>query len=119
MKKPLLRRQKQGGLTIVAFTLMLVVMLGFTGLAVDVGYLELQKREIQTAADAAAMGALREMEKGNTDLTAAGQNDASLNGFTNGTNNTTVTVANPPSSGTYASVSTAVQATVQRVVPTF
>ena len=35
----------------------LTVLLGFLGLSVDVGYLQFQKRRIQSAADAAAAGA--------------------------------------------------------------
>lgn len=103
----------------VAYAAMIVGVIGFAGLAVDVGYLQYEKRRIQSAADAAAMGALREMERGNTDLVAAGQNDASLNGFTNGTDNTTVSINNPPTSGGYSGATTAVQAIVQRTVPTF
>ena len=97
---------------------MLIGIIGFTGLAVDVGYLQYEKRRIQAAADAAAMGALREKERGNTDTVAAGQNDAALNGFTDGVNNTTVTVG-VPTSGTYANNATAIQATVTRIIPTF
>jgi hypothetical protein len=97
---------------------MIVGIMGFTGLAVDVGYLQYEKRRIQAAADAAAMGALREMERGNTDTVAAGQNDAALNGFSDGVNNTTVTVGTP-TSGTYANNTSAIQAIVTRNVPTF
>ena len=42
------------------------------------------------------MGALRELQNNRTGtITAAGQNDAALNGYTNGTNNTTVTINTP------------------------
>jgi hypothetical protein len=119
MKKVNVRQKKERGFTIVAFSLMIFVSVGFTGLAVDAGYLQLERHKIQIAADAAAMGALREMEKGNTDLANAGQTDSAYNGFTNGTNNTTVTISNPPTSGTYAGQITAVQATVTHVVPTY
>jgi Flp pilus assembly protein TadG len=113
------RRTKQGGFIAVAYAAMILGMVGFVGLAVDVGYMQYERRRLQAAADAAAMGALREMELGNTDLTTAGQNDSALNGFTNGQGNTTVTINNPPASGTYSGVSTAVQAIVQKRVPTF
>lgn len=114
-----LRLKRERGFTIVAFALMIFVSMGFAGLAVDVGYLQLEKRKAQIAADAAAMGALREMEKGNTDLASAGDNDSALNGFTNGQNETTVSISSPPTSGAYAGQSTALQATVSRVVPTY
>jgi Flp pilus assembly protein TadG len=112
------RRSGERGFITVAYAAMLTAIMGFTGLAVDVGYLQYQKRRIQSAADAAAMGALREMERGKTDTSFAGQNDASLNGFTDGVSNTTVTVATP-TSGLYANDTTAIQATVTRTVPTF
>jgi hypothetical protein len=113
------RRSRQRGFVAVAYAAMIVGVVGFTGLAVDVGYMQYEKRRLQAAADAAAMGALREMELGNTDLTTAGQNDSSLNGFINGTNHVTVTIANPPTSGTYSGSASAVQATVSKVMPTF
>jgi hypothetical protein len=65
------------------------------------------------------MGALRELELSKTDYSARGLNDASLNGFTNGVDNTTVTLNNPPLSGTYAGDTQAVEAVVTRSFPTF
>ncbi len=66
------------------------------------------------------MGGLRELELGSSDLiVTAGQNDASLNGFTNGVNNTTVNINNPPASGSYQGSSSAVEAIITRAVPTF
>jgi hypothetical protein len=125
MKRAIIRRQRERGFTILAYCLMIFVVLGFTGLAVDVGYLQWQRRLLQAAADAASMGALREMELGRTnaqphnDLTTAAQNDASLNGFTDGQNNVTVTLNNPPTSGTFSGDNTAAQAIVTKVYPTF
>ena len=113
------RGKRQRGFVAVAYAAMIVCMVGFTGLAVDVGYMQYTKRRLQAAADAAAMGALREMELGNTDLSSAGLADASLNGFTDGQNNVTVTINNPPASGDYTSSSNAVQAVVQKKMPTF
>src|SRR5579872_6636083 len=118
-------KPRERGFTILVYALIIFVALGFTGLSVDVGYLQWQKRALQSAADAAAMGALREMELGRTntapanDLTTAAQNDAALNGFTNGVDNVTVTLNNPPVSGTFSGVSTAAQAIVSKTYPTF
>ena len=114
-------RKNQRGFVSVAYALMLVTMIGFTGLAVDVGFMQFEKRKVQMAADAGAMGALREMERGNTDLVAAGQNDAALNGFTNNGTDTWVTVSNPPATGPYASPTdtNAVQVTVTHHLPLF
>ena len=99
---------------------MITVIVGFAGMAVDTGYLQWNKRRAQLAADAAAMGSLRELEKSadaNT-VTAAGLNDSSMNGFTNGSNGTTVEIHNPPISGAYLNHPHAVQAIVRRDVPT-
>ena len=113
------RRTRQRGVLSIVFGLSLVVMVGFAGLSIDVGYLQWQKRRIQSAADAAAMGGLRELELGQTDLVAAGRYDAGLNGFKNGVNNTTVTVNNPPTLGSYKGDTLAVEGIVQRKVPTY
>ena len=113
------RDRKASGFLIVAYATLIFVIMGFAGLAVDVGYLQYQKRKIQSAADAAAMGALREMERNKTDLTTAGRNDSALNGFTNGQNGVTVTISSPPTSGTFSGDTTAISATVSKPVGTY
>ena len=106
----------------VGITTALVItgMLAFTGLAFDVGYIEWSRMSVQAAADAAAMGALRELELGNTStISTAGLNDAALNGYSNGVAHTTVTINSPPASGSYSGDTHAVEAIVSRTVPTF
>ena len=102
-----------------AYAVMITGIIGLTGMAIDVGSMQYERRRLQAAADAAAMGALREMEQGNSDLAAAGQNDASLNGFTNNQDGATVTINNPPVGGTYSGNSAAVQAVVRKNVATY
>jgi len=68
--------------------------MGMLGLGIDVGALRYEKRTMQTAADAAAIAAGAELTIG--DWSAAAQDAAAQNGFTNGTNGVTVTVNNPP-----------------------
>ena len=112
--------QRERGFIAITSALLIVGMLAFTGLAFDVGYLEWARMTAQSAADAAAMGGLRELELGNaTNIATAGLNDASLNGFTNGAAKTTVTINNPPLSGNYLGDSRAVEAIVTRTIPTF
>ena len=114
------RKSNQRGFMTLTYALVITGLVGFAGLAIDVGYLQVVKRQAQSAADAAAMGALRELELGNTgNLTLAGQNDASLNGFTDGQKNTTVTINNPPLTGAYQGNNTAVEAVIHRTLPTF
>jgi hypothetical protein len=103
----------------VMFGLTIIVLMGFTGLSIDVGYLQWERRRIQAAADAAAMGGLRELELNQTDLVAAGRYDSQLNGFQDGVNNTSVTINTPPTTGSYAGDVLAVESIVNRTVPTF
>jgi len=90
--------------------LSVVVLLGFLGLATDVGVLWATKRKAQTAADAAAVaGANATLGTQSSSYSAAATDVATLNGFTNGSGGTTITVTQPtPSgypSGTYVQVS--------------
>src|SRR5579863_5588984 len=113
-------RERRRGFVGITTALVITGMLAFTGLAFDVGYLQWRRTGIQSAADAAVMGALRELELGNTgNINAAGLNDAALNGYTNGANGATVTINSPPLSGGYKGDSRAVEAIVSRTVPTF
>ena len=58
----------------------MVALLGFTGLAVDVGYLQLNKIQTQSAADAAAQAALIELKNGHTsNMVTAGQHEQRFN----------------------------------------
>ncbi|MDP2997307.1 MAG: pilus assembly protein TadG-related protein [Bryobacterales bacterium] len=117
------RRSQSGRKGFVAITtaVMLIGLLAFAGLAIDIGYLELTRRRAQVAADAAAMGAGLEAQRGGTEavLEEAGRADSALNGFTHGRDSTTVTVNHPPLTGRLAGSSRAVEAVVTRSVPTF
>ena len=99
---------------LVNFLVTLTVLFLFSGLALDGGMLQLRRLQLQHAADAAALGAIYERARGNSDWVAAGKTDAALNGFTDGTNGVSVTIQSPPVSGTYAGDSTAIQATVSQ-----
>ena len=91
----------------------LAVLMGFAGLAIDLGYLQYQQRQQQSATDAAAIGGAQALiTKGCPDQTAAQTaafNDSASNGFTNATGGVTVTVINPPNSGPFSGVNCAVQ----------
>jgi hypothetical protein len=97
------------GQVIVLVALSVTVLLGFLGLATDVGVLWATKRKAQTAADAAAVaGANATLGSDSAAYSTAATDVAALNGFTNGANGTTITVSQPdPSgypSGTYVQV---------------
>ncbi len=98
---------------LVFFALALAVLLGFCGLAVDVGLLQLKQLQLQNAADAAVQGAIHGSNQ-------AGMADAALNGFTNGVNGVSVSIGLPGPGSSYAGNSAAVQAIVsQSVQPIF
>jgi Putative Flp pilus-assembly TadE/G-like len=101
--------------TLVAMAL--VVLLGFTSLAVDVGFLWNKRRQLQTAADAAAIGGMEGLTDGS--VASSALNDAALNGFRNAVDGVSVTVNNPPASGIYAGDPEAVEAIVTQTVPTY
>ncbi len=81
----------------------LVVLIGVMGLAIDMGYLRYVRRQIQSAADAAALSAGLELSSCGTGCTTSIQTAAdaasSENGFTNGQKGVVVTANNPPTSG--------------------
>ena len=113
-------RNGQAGQSLVFVALGMVVLIGILGLAIDIGYYRYVRRELQTAADAAALAGA--MDLSYSDVTTAAQAASSENGFANGSNGVTVTVFNPPHDGPYASSSypTYVEAVVtQTNVPQF
>lgn len=59
------------GQVLVMVAILLVVLLAFTGLAIDVGRQVAERRHIQTAADAAALAACRALINGDSDSAAA------------------------------------------------
>jgi hypothetical protein len=83
----------------------MLVLMGFLAMATDVGILFHDRRELQTAADGAAVAGALEMQKGGTaaQITTAADNAAASNGFTNGSNGVAITVNNPPTSGYHQS----------------
>ena len=91
---------EEGGQMIVMVAIVFMALLFTVGLAVDAGQLFSAKRSQQEAADAAAFaGAVIIYQNGTTaQAISAAVADATKNGFTDGVNNTTVTVNAPPTS---------------------
>ena len=113
-------KSESGQVAVLAAGAMLI-MIGFAALVVDVGFLYTTRRNMQTAADAAAIAGANALLNGATcgagDCPAA-TDVATLNGYTGGVNGVSVTVGPPatapnPSDGTY------VQVAVSDAVPTF
>jgi hypothetical protein len=105
----------ESGQALVVVALGLTSLLGFIGLAVDVGSLMHNKRELQVAADAAAIAAA--MSRNATGYTAAGQNASAANGFANG-GTVTVTINSTPTSGEYLGQPGYYEAIIQKTEPT-
>lgn len=116
-QRALMRRSLPGQVMLLV-TISLVVLLGLAALAVDVGMLWTEKRQMQTAADAAAIAGALAVDSGGN-VTSSARTDASGNGFTHGSNGVTVTVNNPPASGSYAGDSNSVEAIVGQPEPTY
>jgi hypothetical protein len=79
----------------------IIVLLGFTSLAIDGGKIYLDRRRAQNAADQAALSAALVKIQGG-DFMTAGFDRAADNGFTNDGLTNWVTINNPPASGPYA-----------------
>ena len=92
----------QSGQTLIMVAAMLPLLLGVTGLAVDVGLFYHHKRRMQTAADAGALGGAHEMWRNRlTAVVPSGRAQASSNGFTHDGTGTVVNIYHPPISGFY------------------
>lgn len=102
-------RRRQGKTLVMTF-LLLPVMLGMVGLTIDGGLLMAAQRQAQTAADAAALAAVMEMYRGNTNqstivttansfLTANGLTGVSLTLNAGGTNALNMPPQDPGNSG--------------------
>jgi Flp pilus assembly protein TadG len=114
------RRGRRSGFVLLTGGLLAVGLIGFLGLAFDVGYLQWTRRRLQIAADSAAVAGAQELLRGSTNnITTAAKNDSALNGATHGVNGVTVTVNHPPASGVYAADNGSVEAIVAQDAPLF
>jgi hypothetical protein len=99
-----MKRKRQTGYAIILTTIGLTALLAFMGFGIDMGMLRYERRLQQTAADAAAIAGTNDLadiclgvSAGCASRDTAAQNAATANGFTDGSNNVTVAVNNPPS----------------------
>jgi hypothetical protein len=115
MRRPTPKR----GFVLVVMMASTVLLLSLVGLAIDTGRLHLVKARMQTAADAAAFGAVQARNAdGSSDVVSVARTNAAANGFSHGQNGVTVTVNNPPASGYYTGDATAVEAVIHQDVGT-
>jgi Flp pilus assembly protein TadG len=111
----------ESGQALIFVALSLTGILGFVGLATDLGMLLHTKRNLQIAADSAAIAGASELTYStkSTDVNAAGQAAAAQNGATNGSNGVTVTVNPSPLYGPNAGKAGYVEAIVSENQPVF
>jgi hypothetical protein len=119
-----MRNRRESGQTLPFMAVTLVMILGFIGLATDVGYLFFQERLEQTAADAGAVAGANELfySSNIVNITDAAQNATAVNGYTHNGGSVVVTVNNPPSAiagDPYNGNTSAVEVIVNAQQPTF
>lgn len=103
------------GLVAVVVALALPVLAGFGMLGVDAGIWYWERRNLQSAADAAAAAAAwHRYTYGTSGMTAAATRDATRNGLTG-----TLTLSNPPTSGSGSGDASAVSVTLTQDLPLF
>lgn len=91
----------ESGTAAVLLAILLPALVGMTALGVEVSTWHGTKRQLQTAADAAALSAAYQVSSGQSDYAAAAASDAAANGFASGSGST-IQVNVPPASGPYA-----------------
>ncbi len=106
-----------GGQVMVLICVSLIALMGMIAIVADFSFMQHQKNMMQTAADSAAMAGSEELSYG--DQVAAGKADAATNGYTDGVNNVTVAINNPPLTGPNAGNAAYVEATVSKPEPTY
>ncbi len=111
------RHSSEAGQALLLMALSMVVLCGFAGMGIDMGYLRYTREHMQAATDSAALAGASELGYG--DVTAAAKADASTNGFTDGVNGTKITVNNPPLSGPNQGNPNYVEVLLAQQQPTF
>lgn len=71
----MLNRDNQKGAVVVWFSMLLIVLIGLSALAIDVGYLFAARNELQNISDSAALAGARQLGKIYQDMTSAQQKD--------------------------------------------
>ncbi len=105
-------KSRRRGSVAIQIGILMTILIGMAGLGTEIPYLMFKQRQLQTAADSAALSAAVALTAGYPDITTEANGVTAALGFVNGTGNVTVTVNNPPKSGNYTSNSSAVEVIV-------
>lgn len=101
------------GAVAIIMGLVLPVLIGMVGLAVEVGSWFGERRSLQSAADAGALAGAWDLLSGSNDtVTTSANTYATRNGFSSSSG--TITVNTPPNSGSYTTDATAVEVILTR-----
>jgi len=114
----MIKSRREPGQILYLAAISLVMLLGFSALAVDIGTVYAARRRMQTAADAAAIAGATALRDGE-DYTQSAGDVASFNGFTNSQNQVTVTVSEPTLGSPYPSGVTYVEVDITQSIPTY
>jgi Flp pilus assembly protein TadG len=113
-------RRRERGQIYVLMSLGIVALLGMAGLGADIGVIYGTRRQMQTAADAAAIAGANALQ-GSSSVAAgyqtAASDAASINGFTNATNGVTINTSQVSCPG--AASEQCVQVNITQDVPTY
>ncbi|HEV2300880.1 MAG TPA: pilus assembly protein TadG-related protein [Stellaceae bacterium] len=110
------RKARAGSVAIVT-AIAFPVMIGFVGLTIEVGMWLLVKRAMQGAADVASYSGAVALLSGSPNFAAQALAVAAQNGYTNGVDNITVTVNNPPQFGRLAGNADGVEVIIRQPQP--
>jgi hypothetical protein len=113
------RKKEAGQALVFGVVVLAIVLMGFAGLGIDMGVLRYDKRLQQTAADAAAIAGASNLGPPASGVTAGAKAASATNGFTDGTNNVTVSVNNGPTSGPHNGNAAYVEVLVAAIQPTY
>ena len=105
------RTPKSGrrGSVAIQIGILMTILIGMAGLGTEIPYLMFKQRQMQTAADSAALSAGVALARGYPFVDTEAKGVAAALGFVKGSGDTAVTVNNPPLSGSYTTNSSAIE----------
>jgi len=118
--KPERKRRDESGQALILFALGLAVLLGMAALTIDVGLAYVARRDMQNAADAAAMAGADALLAGQSSVLAtnAARDLALQNGYDNAAADVTVTIYLPPISGPHSGDSDFIEVIIAHPIDT-
>jgi hypothetical protein len=113
------RMRDESGQTLILVALSLTCILGFVGFATDVGVLLHDKRNLQIAADAAAIAGAKRIRISTAQVKPAEYAASTQNGYTDGVNGVSVVPSYPAADGPHAGDPAYAEAIVRQTQRTF